>query len=189
MVATSVGLDESRAGIGLPARGGAAASAACPPGTDPEGGGGTARPSTGTMRIAASGESEPAHSRRTSASPVTLATSAWSRCTTAGGVRWGQGWETGTAGVNDGAWHHVVLTYNGNVKAAYVDGALDTLTIDQWNSTGTGGQFWIGGGADNGDGTATVSGAPTAAGTSVSNVTVTDSTGATASTSLTITAS
>jgi len=78
--------------------------------------------------------------------------------TTAGGVRWGQGWETGTATINDGAWHHVVLTYNGTTKAAYVDGNLDTLTADQWGSTGTGGQFWIGGGADTGDGTANLNG-------------------------------
>ena len=78
--------------------------------------------------------------------------------TKAGGVRWGQGWETGTATVNDGAWHHVVLTYNGTTKAAYVDGNLDALTTDQWGSTGTGGQFWIGGGADTGDGTANLNG-------------------------------
>ena len=76
----------------------------------------------------------------------------------AGGVRWGQGWETGTASVNDGAWHHVVLTFNGNTKAAYVDGVLDPLTTDQWGNVGTGGQFWIGGGANTGDGTANLNG-------------------------------
>lgn len=78
--------------------------------------------------------------------------------TSAGGVRWGQGWETGTATVNDGNWHHVVLTYNGTTKAAYVDGALDALKTDQWGGTGTGSQFWIGGGADTGDGTANLNG-------------------------------
>jgi autotransporter-associated beta strand protein len=78
--------------------------------------------------------------------------------TAAGGVRWGQGWETGTAAVNDGAWHHVVLTYNGTTKAAYVDGNLDALTTDQWGNVGNGGQFWIGGGADTGDGTANLNG-------------------------------
>jgi autotransporter-associated beta strand protein len=76
----------------------------------------------------------------------------------AGGVRWGEGWETGTASVNDGAWHQVVLTYNGNTKAAYVDGNLDALTTDQWNNVGLGGQFWIGGGANTGDGTANLNG-------------------------------
>lgn len=76
----------------------------------------------------------------------------------AGGVRWGEGWETGTASVNDGAWHQVVLTYNGNTKAAYVDGNLDALTTDQWNNVGLGSQFWIGGGANTGDGTANLNG-------------------------------
>ena len=78
--------------------------------------------------------------------------------TNAGGVRWGQGWETGTAGVNDGNWHHVVLTCSGTTKAAYVDGNPDALGLDQWGSTGTGAQFWIGGGADTGDGTANLNG-------------------------------
>jgi hypothetical protein len=51
-----------------------------------------------------------------------------------------------------------VLTYNGNTKAAYVDGGLDSLTTDQWGNVGTGGQFWIGGAADTGDGTANLNG-------------------------------
>jgi autotransporter-associated beta strand protein len=76
----------------------------------------------------------------------------------AGGVRWGEGWETGTASINDGAWHQVVLTCNGNTKAAYVDGVLDTLTTDQWGNVGLGSQFWIGGGANTGDGTANLNG-------------------------------
>ena len=76
----------------------------------------------------------------------------------AGGVRWGQNWETGTVTVNDGQWHHVVLECNGTTKAAYVDGNLDSLTADQWNATGSGGQFWIGGGGDLGDGTANLNG-------------------------------
>jgi len=78
--------------------------------------------------------------------------------TNAGGVRWGQGWETGTAGVNDGNWHHVVLTCSDTTKAAYVDGNPDALGLDQWGSTGTGSQFWIGGGTDTGDGTANLNG-------------------------------
>ena len=78
--------------------------------------------------------------------------------TKAGAVRWGQGWEAGTASVNDGAWHQVVLTFNGNTKAAYVDGVLDSLTTDQWGNVGNGGQFWIGGAADTGDGTANLNG-------------------------------
>jgi autotransporter-associated beta strand protein len=76
----------------------------------------------------------------------------------AGGVRWGQGWETGTATVNDGTWHHVVLTCSDTTKAAYVDGVLDALTTDQWGNVGNGGQFWIGGAANTGDGTANLNG-------------------------------
>jgi serine/threonine protein kinase/tetratricopeptide (TPR) repeat protein len=75
-----------------------------------------------------------------------------------GGVRWSQGWETGTATINDGQWHQVVLECNGMTKMAYVDGNLDSLTADNWNSTGSGGQFWIGGGGDMGDGTANLNG-------------------------------
>jgi hypothetical protein len=76
----------------------------------------------------------------------------------AGGVRWGQGVETGTALVNDGLWHHLVLACNGTKKIAYVDGNLDALTTDGWNALGSGGQFWIGGGEDPGDGTANLNG-------------------------------
>ena len=78
--------------------------------------------------------------------------------TKAGGVRWGQGWETGTATVNDGAWHHVVLVCNGTTKTAYVDGSPDALSPSAWSSSGTGGQFWIGGAGNTGDGTANLNG-------------------------------
>jgi autotransporter-associated beta strand protein len=72
--------------------------------------------------------------------------------TKGGGVRYAQGWEQGTATLNDGNWHHVVLTCNNGTKIQYVDGAIDSLVANAWNSTGTGGQFWIGGTADTGDG-------------------------------------
>ena len=78
--------------------------------------------------------------------------------THAGAVRYAQGWETGTATVNDGQWHQVVLECNGTTRLAYVDGNLDSLTTDGWTGTGLGGQFWIGGSADNGDGTANLNG-------------------------------
>ena len=78
--------------------------------------------------------------------------------THAGGVRWGQGWETGTATVNDGNWHFVVLTCNNGVKAQYVDGALDALTVNGWSGTGTATQVRIGGTADSGDGNAALNG-------------------------------
>ena len=76
----------------------------------------------------------------------------------AGGVRWGQAFEAGTATVNDGQWHHVVFECNGTTKASYVDGNVDTLTVDNWSAGGSGGQFWIGGAGDTGDGTANLNG-------------------------------
>lgn len=78
--------------------------------------------------------------------------------TKAGGVRNSQGWEKGTADINNGQWHHVVMTCNGTTKTQYVDGNVDSLTVNAWNGNGTGGQFWIGGSADTGDGTANLNG-------------------------------
>lgn len=65
--------------------------------------------------------------------------------TKAGGVRYAQGWEQGTKVINDGQWHFIVLTAGGGIKRQYVDGALDALVTDAWNSTGAGGQLRIGG--------------------------------------------
>ena len=76
----------------------------------------------------------------------------------AGGVRWGQGWETGTATNSDGNWHFVVMTCNGGTKAQYVDGALDTLAVNSWNGTATATQVRIGGTADSGDGNVALNG-------------------------------
>jgi fibronectin-binding autotransporter adhesin len=73
--------------------------------------------------------------------------------TKAGGVRYGQGWEQGTATINNGRWHYIVLTASGGVKRQYVDGALDALVTDAWSGNGTGGQLRIGGtGTGQGDG-------------------------------------
>ena len=78
----------------------------------------------------------------------------------AGGVRYAQGWERGTATLTDGAWHFVVMTCNAGTKASYVDGALDAWTSgqDQWSASGTGGQFWIGGTPNTGDGNVALNG-------------------------------
>ena len=78
----------------------------------------------------------------------------------AGGVRYAQGWERGTATLTDGAWHFVVMTCNAGTKASYVDGALDAWTSgqDQWSASGTGGQFWIGGTPNTGDGDVALNG-------------------------------
>jgi hypothetical protein len=82
--------------------------------------------------------------------------------TSAGGVRWGQGWEQGTAVINDGNWHHIVFTFDGANKVQYVDGVVDSFTADGWavgsGDGGVGGQFWIGGSADTGDGDVNLNG-------------------------------
>lgn len=74
-----------------------------------------------------------------------------------GGVRYGQGWEQGTATINDGLWHHLVMTCSNTVKTLFVDGAVDPFFAtgyggDGWGANGNGGQFWVGGKADTGDG-------------------------------------
>jgi autotransporter-associated beta strand protein len=78
--------------------------------------------------------------------------------TKAGGVRYAQGWETGTATVNDNNWHFVVMTCNNGSKAQYVDGALDALTVNSWNGAATASQVRIGGSGDGGDGNAGLNG-------------------------------
>jgi hypothetical protein len=79
-----------------------------------------------------------------------------SQGTTAGAVRWGVGWQVGTATINDGNWHHIVFTFDGTTKRQYVDGVLDAFTTDGWavgGDAGVGNQFWIGGsGTGEGDG-------------------------------------
>ena len=73
--------------------------------------------------------------------------------TKAGGVRWGANWEEGSTTLNDGNWHFVALVDNVGTKLLFVDGHTDTLAANQWGTaTGTGGQIWIGGSADTGDG-------------------------------------
>src|ERR1039457_5908391 len=85
-----------------------------------------------------------------------------SQGTTAGGVRYGQGWQVGTAVINDGNWHHIVFTFDGTTKVQYVDGVVDAFTTSGWavgGDAGTGGQFWIGGsGTGEGDGQVNLNG-------------------------------
>ena len=68
----------------------------------------------------------------------------------AGGVRYGQGWMQGTAVVDNGQWHQIVLTFDGTNKVQYVDGVLDAWTANGWavgtGDGGVGAQFWVGGG-------------------------------------------
>lgn len=80
-----------------------------------------------------------------------------------GGVRYGTGWEEGSTDINDGAWHHLVMTCNGTTKTLYVDGNVDAFAAtgyngDGWTTAGAGAQFWIGGNPYNGDGSANLNG-------------------------------
>ena len=67
----------------------------------------------------------------------------------AGGVRYGQGWMQGTAVVDNGQWHQIVLTFDGANKVQYVDGILDAWQANGWavgtGDNGAGTQFWVGG--------------------------------------------
>lgn len=77
--------------------------------------------------------------------------------TQVGAVRWGGGWLTGSASVNDGNWHFIAITDSGGTINIFVDGNLDTTTTS-WSNPSVGGQFWIGGTADGGDGVADMNG-------------------------------
>ena len=46
-----------------------------------------------------------------------------------GGVRFAQGWESGSTIVNDGNWHFIVMTCTNAVKTIYVDGVLDPFFV------------------------------------------------------------
>jgi autotransporter-associated beta strand protein len=75
--------------------------------------------------------------------------------TKAGGVRWGDAWLTGTATLNNNAWHFVAITVNAGVKTIYVDGNVDAQTgTTGWTQPAmtTANQFWIGQSPDDGDG-------------------------------------
>jgi autotransporter-associated beta strand protein len=75
--------------------------------------------------------------------------------TKAGGVRWGDAWLTGTATVNNNAWHFIAITVTGGVKTIYVDGNVDAQTgTTGWTAAGStsANQFWIGQSPDLSDG-------------------------------------
>jgi autotransporter-associated beta strand protein len=79
----------------------------------------------------------------------------------AGGVRWGDAWLTGTATLNNNAWHFVTITVSNGVKTIYVDGNIDAQTGSTgWNAAGPSSvnQFWIGQSPDAGDGAAPFNG-------------------------------
>ncbi|HEY4414765.1 MAG TPA: LamG-like jellyroll fold domain-containing protein, partial [Verrucomicrobiae bacterium] len=70
-----------------------------------------------------------------------------------GGVRNSQAWVSGTANVNDGTWHFLVMTCTNAVRTMYFDGVLDaTLSgAGSWGGAGAGNQFRIGGAASAAD--------------------------------------
>ena len=79
--------------------------------------------------------------------------------TKGGGVRYAQGWQSGTSTLNDGNWHHIAMTCNNGTKVFYVDGAVDPWAKNEWGGNGTGGQLWIGGtGGTSGDGNVPLNG-------------------------------
>ncbi len=74
--------------------------------------------------------------------------------TNAGMVRFGGGFERGTAGLNNGAWHFVVVSDTGGTITQYVDGTADAWIVNGITAAATGGMWAIGGSPDTGDGTA-----------------------------------
>jgi len=79
--------------------------------------------------------------------------------TRAGAVRWAGGWLTGTAALNNNAWHFVALVDNAGTEKIYVDGNLDTVASTMANPLSSdANQIWIGGSPDSGDGTAKMNG-------------------------------
>ncbi len=82
-----------------------------------------------------------------------------SRGTLAGGVSYGRGWQAGSTTVSDGNWHYVVMTCDANnVKTSYVDGNVDAWSENTWAGLAGGGQVWIGGCGETGDGCAGLNG-------------------------------
>jgi autotransporter-associated beta strand protein len=79
--------------------------------------------------------------------------------TKAGCVRWGDGWFTGTAALNDGNWHFITMVASGGSKSIYVDGNLDGVTSTIANPLASNAnQIRIGGSPNPGDGTAKMNG-------------------------------
>jgi len=79
--------------------------------------------------------------------------------THAGAVRWAGGWLTGTAALNNNAWHFVTLVDNAGTESIYVDGSVDAVTSELANPLATdANEIWIGGSPDGGDGAAKMTG-------------------------------
>lgn len=69
--------------------------------------------------------------------------------THAGAVRWGGGFLTGTATLNDGNWHCITMVDSVGSESIYVDGNVDAVTSTMANALAAGAnQTWIGGAPD-----------------------------------------
>jgi len=69
--------------------------------------------------------------------------------TAAGAVRWAGGFLTGTAALNDGAWHFITLVDNAGTESVYVDGNVDAVTSTMGLPLASdANQIWIGGSPD-----------------------------------------
>lgn len=79
--------------------------------------------------------------------------------TRAGAVRWAGGWLTGTAALNNNAWHFVMLVADAGTETIYVDGNPDAVTSTMGGALSAGAnQVWIGGSPDSGDGATKMNG-------------------------------
>ena len=77
----------------------------------------------------------------------------------AGAVRWAGGWLTGTAALNNNAWHFITLVDNAGTESIYVDGNVDAVVSTMANPLSSGAnQIWIGGSPDSGDGAVKMNG-------------------------------
>jgi autotransporter-associated beta strand protein len=69
--------------------------------------------------------------------------------TTAGAVRWGGGFLTGTIALNNGNWHFITLVDRAGTETIYVDGHADTVTSTVGLALSSlANQMWIGGSPD-----------------------------------------
>ena len=79
--------------------------------------------------------------------------------THAGAVRWAGGFLTGTAALNNNAWHFITLVDNAGTEAIYVDGNLDAVTSTMGLPLASGAsQLWIGGSPDTDSGAVKMNG-------------------------------
>ena len=57
---------------------------------------------------------------------------------------WGAGFDVGVTGINDGAWHHFVGTYDGSTHRTYVDGVPKNTLSESGTGVLSGSQYILG---------------------------------------------